>query len=185
MNKYTLSLLGAAVILGAVVGGYYYPKSTETTFIQAGAVSDTQATPKMQQIQCDPATTTYISGDNKYQYCSLTNNSATDRTIQSVDYFWTAANGTVSTSTTSRFGTFVATTTAASSGYGSNTNWLLNQTVATSTPAVYNASSTPGIVTSDSTKDFVRIWSAGSVLVYEGTATTSGSLWLKVTYLQQ
>lgn len=184
MNKFTFSAIAAAVILAGIVGGYYYPHA-QNVVNNFGATGDTQATPKMAQVQCDPATTTYVSGDNKYQYCSLTNNASSDRTIESVETFWTAANGTVSTSTTSRFTTVIATTTAASSGYGSNANYLWLQTVATSTPSVYNASTTPGVSTSDSTKDFVRIWPSSSVLVFEGTATTSGSLWIKVTYLQQ
>lgn len=172
-------------IAAVIVGGYYYPKYKQTVVV--GAVGDTQGTPKMVQVQCDPTTPTYNSTDNKYQYCSITNSNGTDRTINSVEYFWSSVQNTaVSTSTGNRFNTIIATTTAASSGYGTNVNYVLIQGVATSGPAVvYNASTTPGTTSLDGARDFVRVWAAGTVLVFEGTATTTGSLWLKVTYIQQ
>lgn len=175
------------IVLGIVaviaVFGLFLPVQKVMNFL--GTAGDTQSTPKMAQIQCNTATPTYITADNKYQLCALTNNDANDRTVNGIDYSFDTL-GTISTSTTAKFQIVAATTTSAAVGLNANANVLLNQSIATSTPFLYVSTSTPGVSTSAGTSDFVRIWKAGSTIVLESPiASTTGNMWFKVTYLAQ
>lgn len=180
-TKHILSAVAALVIVLAIAGAYQYPSSTAVTTV-VGSVGDTQATPKMAQVQCDNTGATYISADNKYQLCTLTNTDSRDRIINSVEYAFDNL-GTVSTSSKSSFLVVAATSTSAAAGIPTSPNYIINQGIATTTPFMFVSSSTPGSVTSAGTKDFARVWAAGTVLVVESVATTSSNMWFKVTYV--
>ncbi len=161
----------ATLIVGYVLG--YTTRPQQATYV-AGAVGDTQATPKMAQIVGN-ANGTYVTANNRYQYASLYNSDANDRIVESVEWFADALS-TVSTSTDAlKF--LMATSSTASGAIGSN--YLLNTTVATSAPASYVASTTPG----DTSSSYKRIWAAGTYLNLESNATSSTGFNLKVNYM--
>lgn len=176
----TIAFIAAAL---AIAGAYYYPASTATSNMNLGAVGDTQSTPKMAQIQGNCSNATYISGAvgaGQYLVATLPNADANDRTIISIDAFYTGLGQTSTTTGTATFSIAGATSSNATN-LNSNTNFAYLAAVATSTGIVYEASSTPGL----STSAFVRVWKAGSNLNLVSNATTSASCWYRVSYLAQ
>ena len=174
MKNITNILLGLLVV--AVVGLYFKPATliTNTKVEQvAGAVGDTNTSPRMLQTNISLASTTPFS--------SL-NSSGTDRLITSVEYYLgstTAMNGT------SALG--VATlnwimSTSTDQYNATSANYVLNTTIATSSGQVYVSTSTPGNAATLTT----RIWANNSYLnlTQNATSTTATPNYIIVHYRQ-
>lgn len=169
------------VLIVLTVGMYTKKTSTYVTNqTVAGAVGDTQSTPKMYQVQLDTATAgNYISADNRYQYASVVNGNSGDRIIESIEYVFTGSTA-VSTSTALQ-NLIVATSSSATAGFAGNTNYVLNTSIATTTPTLYIASTTPGLTGTN----YNRTWTAGTYLSIQSNATTTALGYFKINYLQE
>lgn len=176
MNKilvYSLFVIGLLV----AIGGYFYPKYQ----LSAGAIGDTQSSPRMAQVVANASSnTSYDSTNNAYIWSSFLNSSATDRVVEGIQV---VANGltTVATSTTATISLKCATSTTATT-LGSNTNYTFNTSIATSSSFLQMASSTTGIY---GTSGLGGVWKAGSYLNCQAAATTSASVYIKVPYMQE
>jgi len=162
-----------------VVGGHSFWPSVQVLPVAVGTSAEgtTGSTPRMSQIVANANdSTSYVSSENKYQVASLYNADSQDRIVESVSYFYDAL-ATVSTSTAAM--TLQAATSSSATTLGSNTNYVLSTTVATSTPVLYVASTTPGLTGTNAN----RIWKAGSYLNFFSNATTSSSQVIKVNYI--
>ena len=165
-----------AIIAIAIVGAYFFPKSTHTTVLQAGAAGDTNSTQRIAQTVLDLSTTTptTVSGA-----CTLMNGDSRDRIIISIDYYLTSltsftSNGSGVASTTWVMSTSTGIYLAPAGSY------VLNTTLATSTAngavsnQLYVGTTTPG-----ATATFpYRVWTAGSCLnlVQNSTSTAAGTI---------
>lgn len=175
------------VIVGVIVGlivGYTTHGTTpaQVKYVNVGAIGDTQATPKIAQIQGNAATGAYSSADNAYLFATVNNSNSADRTIISIDTFYSGLNAKTSTTspTASNFLVRAATSTDTTT-LGGNTNLVYQSSVATSSAVYYEASSTPGMATAN----LNRIWPAGTSINFVSAATTSANVWLRVSYIQQ
>lgn len=164
--KKTLAIIAGVVLLGAVVGAYFFPHSQYV--LSVGTAGDTNSNRRIAEISMDMTTTTPAS---------QTNNSSQDRIITSVEFYvsglgsMTGSAGTGVASTTWQMSTSTDVYTAAS------TNYVLNTTLATSTANgavggyLFVASTTPG-----ATGTFAnRIWKAGTNLNLFSNATSSAN----------
>lgn len=117
---------------------------------------------------------------------SVLNSDSQDRIITSFD---TACSG-LGTSLTAYTGAGlaalvfkVATSSTDTPNNLSNTNYVYNGTIATSSSSFYDASSTPGL-TSATVVNFNRRWPAGTYLTVSSNATNTASCILNARYLQ-
>jgi len=166
----------AGLIVGIVIGLLVNGNRQDIT---VRAVGDKNLSPKFYQVQVDTATaSTYISGDNRYQWHAVTNNYGTDRIVTSIEYIFTAL--TTTSTSTNALNVVIATTSSASAGIGTNTNYLLNTSIATSTPTLYISSSTPG----QTATNLNRLWKNGETIAIEANATTSSPGYFVIHYRQ-
>ncbi len=184
-NMKNIKIIGLIVLVAAIAGAYMYPKYAQNvTQVVAGAVGDTQQTPKMYQIVAN-GNGSYQSGAvnvGVYTLATMPNNDTNDRTITSIDAFYTGL-GAVSTSSVANFAVSAATSTDTTT-LNSNTNLIYGALVATSSPVAYEGSTTPGL-SSVAGKAYIRIWKAGTNLNFVSTATTSATVIFKVNYIAQ
>lgn len=166
-------IIGAIVAI-AIVGAYFFPKSTHTTVLQAGAVGDTNSTQRIAQIVMDMTTTTPAS---------ILNGDATDRIITSIDYY--LASLTSVTSNGSGLANFTFLLSTSTNVYtAASANYLLNTTVATTTAQLFVASTTPGNTALATLAGVnTRVWKAGTYLnvFANGTSTATGTI--KISYI--
>ena len=71
-----------------------------------------------------------------------------------------------------------ATTTTSGSGLLGNTNYIVNETLATSSGILYQASTTEGVVTYTS-----RLWPTGTYLTFNLNATSTASCSVGIEYM--
>lgn len=170
----------------ALTVGLYFKQSSVvneyTTTTTAGAIGDTQSTSKIAQIVGNAATGAYSSADNNYLFASIANNDANDRTIVSIDTYYSGLNVKTSTTspTASTFLVRAATSTDATT-LNSNTNLFYQSLVATSSSIYFEASSTPGMATAN----INRIWPAGTNINFLSRATTSATVIFRISYIAQ
>ncbi len=137
------------------------------------AVGDTAQTPKMIQTSMTLSTTTPVS---------TLNTDSQDRIITTVDYW---LQGLTSTQIPSGVGvaSLVFTMSTSTDIYtASSANYLLNTTVATSTPQLWVASSTPGNANA-TTGGFVRVWKTGTYLNLFQNSTSTATGQLRIGYI--
>ncbi len=163
-----------AVLLGFAVGWSVHVPSHE---LAVGAVGDVNQTPRMWQQQVDMSTTTEAS---------IANPVGSDVLITSIDYYYTGL-GTMN-SNAGGVASFQILFGTSTDSYipGPASSYLLNTTVATSTPLSYQASSTPGVTSQSSNAGtFARTWSGSSRLNLYATATSSGATgYIVIRYLK-
>ncbi len=164
MNKTLIAVIaGICLVLGGWAGFSLAPSAEQQTFQAAG---DTASSAKIAQVVGDFSTTTPTTVGGA---CKLYNSDARDRIINAVTF---DLNGvTTLYGATGGIATWnwkLATSTAADV-YTAAGNNVLNTTVATSSPFVYVASTTPGVT---GTPQF-RIWASGTCLnlFLNGTST--------------
>jgi len=160
-------LIGLAVVVagGLIAGAYYFPK---TQFLAGSPAGTSFNTAKVAGQAITTATTTTYA---------VLNSDASDREITGFD-----TNLANATATSTTYSLKCATSTSASS-LQSNTNYILNTTLATSTfgtiinAGTFVASSSPGLtgtttastLVADLTNQYVRVWKTGSYLVCQVT----------------
>ena len=175
MKKYYIAVgVVALLVVGYVLG--YTTKPVADAPVFAGAVGDTQSTPKMSQVQGN-GNGTYITANNTYQYGSVCNSTASDWVVEQAEYVFDS----LTTTSTSTAIVILKAATSSSATAAIGTNYVLNTTVSTATPMLYTASTTPG----DTASAFKRIVGSGKCLNFEANATTSSNVWLKVLYLSK
>lgn len=167
------TLLGAAfvVLLAIAVGGYYFPAlHSAVTAGQSPSGSTFQDAKMAQQVVTVGTTTAY----------AVLNTDSNDRLINSVRIRLSAA-----TATSTTYNIACATSTSASS-LQSNTNYILNTSLATTTfgtivgGGTLVSSSSPGITGTTTASVlvpqgnvFARVWAAGTYLVCQVTTADS------------
>lgn len=159
--KKTAIVAIVSLLIGGFVGYELHGTSSQSI---ATAPGDTYSTSKIAQIVLDLSTTTAGS-----QY----NGDSRDRIISSVDYY--AAGLTTAKSNATGLSSLSWTLSTSTDVYlAASTNYLLNTTIATTSPQLYVASSTPGGTGSV----FVRVWQAGTYLnlFQNGTSTANATL---------
>ena len=172
MNK-TLAIIGAIVLLA--VGGFI-GYSVHAPAVQQAA-GDTSSTAKIAQVVLDLSTTTPTTVGGA---CKLYNSDARDRVIDSVSYYLSglaAMNGT----TANGIAVWTWSVATGTSAYANVGNSVLNTTVATSSPYLYVASTTPGLTTTVAN----RLWKTGTCLnvITNGTSTAATGI-IRVDYSQ-
>lgn len=172
MNKYLISFIATVVIFGAIVGGYYYPEYPFISGATNNPVATVYNTAKVAQINFSPtlaATST-----------SILNSDATDRIV--TDSFGDC--NTVATSKTAYDGTGLAvltfsaaTTSTSAPATVTNANVVMSNTIATSTPDRYFASTTIGVL------DYGRVWATGTYMTFWSNATNTAVCTVGVHYV--
>jgi hypothetical protein len=173
MNKKMLVITLAALAL--IGGAYLYPKKTPSITVGTSPVGTEFGTAKIASINFSLASHLATS-------TSIFNNSQQDRIIK--DTF--VACDTVGTSKTAYTGAGlanliirIATTTTNSPAIVSNTNYIGNYTaVATTSPVVYTASSTEGVITG-----YSRVWPSQTYLTFSSNATNTAQCTVGASYL--
>lgn len=169
--KTSIKIVLGVLILAALIGGYYFPK----TDMFAIGTSPTGSTFSNQKLAATvfapsavPATTT-----------SIFNGDSNDRYVTSAFSYC----GTVGTSLTPGSGTGLAsllfkaaTTSTAAPTLVTNTNLTLSVTVSTSSPDSANATSTYGTA-------FWQRWAAGSYMTFFSNATNTAVCTVGVNYV--
>jgi hypothetical protein len=182
----------AFIVVGIVaIAGMFFPAQRQQL---AGAIYSTStpavvnSTPNSVQVVLN-MTGTYASSTNNYLVSgtSLTNNpvcnySGYDRAVTSVDYYFNGIDHTVSTSTASAFALTVATSTYTGT-YGTNTNYLVNATLATSAAEILASVATSTTAGVTSTIDY-HLWANNTCLDVMSAATTTAYGVIKFGFLQ-
>lgn len=168
-KKFVVIVIVALVIVGA----YFYPKSTKVTqVLQAGAVGDVNATPRMVQTSLDLSTTTPTT-PSALATSTMFNNDGRDRIVTSIEIYGVNLGSSTSNGTTlANWRWRVATSTDI---YTVGTNAILDTIVSTSTAILYVSSSTPGLA-GTSGNDWARIWKAGTYLNLFLNGTSTGAV---------
>lgn len=171
------STLGKIVIgilaLAAIYGAYQYPQVTQSvqTFGAVGATFNTAKIAAINWTLSDSATST-----------SILNGDANDRIVEGAQY-WCSGVGTSKTAFTGAgldaLSFSAATTSASAPAIITNTNFVLNTTVATSTATLFVASTSPGLTATAAQ----RIWASGSYLTFWSNATNTAACNIGVQYL--
>ena len=167
--KYIKYIVYAVLVVGAFGLGWYLHQNHEVV-MGVSSIGTTNSTQRIAQIVAN-GNGAYDSVDNQYVLASIANTDANDRVVESISYFYQAIT-TVSTSsitTTTGYVVSAATSTTANT-LGGNTNYLLNTSVATTTPTVFVASTSPGTTVGTVLN---RTWLAGSNLNIVANGTTS------------
>lgn len=175
MNK-TLALVGAIVLF--LIGGFvgYSLHAPEVQTFQA--VGDTASSAKIAQVTLDLSTTTPSTVGGA---CKLYNSDSRDRIINAITFDLNGVTTLYGASGGIATWNWLMATSTATDIYTAAGNRVLNTTVATSSPYVYVASTTPGTT---GTPQF-RIWGAGTCLnlFLNGTSTAvTGNI--RVDYTQ-
>lgn len=182
MSKTSQIIVGIVAVVALVVGiGAYVHRPSGI----AGAVGDTQSSPKMVQISANMASNTLAS---------FLNIDSTDRYITNVDAVMTAfgsgnnlnlANNTMSLLAAT--GTTAFSTTSCTSTCAAMNIVTLNAVSTSSLPVMIIGTSTAVAVASSTipnTNSSSRWWPAGSYLNFYSNATsTAGSADIKVSYI--
>lgn len=147
MKKYILTII-ICLALG-LVGGYFIPRPTAQ---MVGAIGDTNASPRLNQVVANPQSGT--------TYASFYNSDANARVVSGV-YYW--VNGIASSTAL----TLQAATTTTATGLGGNTSYVYNGTLSSTTQYQYISSSTP------TASDAIRLWPAGTYLNFVASGTSS------------
>lgn len=175
MKNSTKVLIGVIVV---VVLAIVYSAIKSSSQITAGAASATGTYNNgtfASQIVLLPTTSNGTS-------TSILNTSSSDRAVTSTSVFCTgvgtsqsfgAGAGLLSTGWTLT----AATTTSASSGLGTNANYILNTSVATTSGIIYVASSTEGVL-----PYWSRVWPTATYLTFNFNATNTAACSLQVNY---
>lgn len=198
MNKNTKIVLGVIVGVVVIIGAYFSPRSTHTTVIQAGAVGDVNSSSRIAQCSLDMSTTSPTLATTTGATGCLLNTDSRDRIITSVEFYGanlgTMVNGTLGVQAT----TTIVVSTSTTPFYPNSGNSILSQGIATTTngstalPAVFFATSSPGIIGTGSTvtygapviNSFARVWAAGTYLsAYMNATSTTGSGTLTIKYV--
>ena len=159
MNKF---LLGVVVLVAAIaVGGYFFPK----VGFGAPAAGNTFGSAKLSAVNINPQSITSTS-------TSIYNSDPNDRIV--TDAFVTCSGLTTMFGATAAgvdaFRWYAATSSVAAptASIANASLGAMNMTVATSTSDGYNATTTY-------TNAFSRRWNAGSYMVFQTNATSSGA----------
>lgn len=171
----TQKIIAGFVVVGLIaVGGYFFPHSSKVTqVLQAGAVGDVNGSPRIVQVSLDLSTTTPTS-PTVLATSTMFNSDGRDRIVTSIELFVTnigssTSNGSGVSSWIVKIGTSTDIYTV-----GVATSLLYNSSFSTSTPILFVASTSPGVV-GTSGSDFARIWKAGTYLNTFLNATSSGA----------
>lgn len=163
----TLKVIGAIVVVLAIIGAYSYPKAIIAPSSNVGAVGTTFNTAKVAQINMSPsaagATSTSIlnTDDNNryvrgaYVYCTGASQSS-DRTIASLLVQ-------------------AATSSTAAPALNSNTNLAANLTVSTTSPFVAVSSTTIS-------NGVASVWASGSYMSFFWNATNTAACTVGIPY---
>lgn len=173
MNKTFIAIAVVCLALGGYFGYVLAPNADTQTF---QAVGDTNTTLKQAQVVIDLSTTTPTTVGGA---CKLYNGDARDRIITGVTYELSALNSFSLNGTGLVNLTFLLGTSTGISTVVGNT--VLNTSVATTTPDLYVASTTPG----NTGSAFIRRWASGTCLnlFANGTSTAATGIF-SVQYLQ-
>lgn len=177
MKSKIIKIVGAIVVLAAIVGGYSYPHITQL----GGASSSAGAsfnTAKIATIEFSLATANSTS-------TSILNTDGSDRIIESVKYscpsLGTSFTGWTGAGLTNLL--FNAGTTSTSGAQVTSGRLLINAVISTTTqPITYLSSTTPGI-SGVSGNDWVRVWNSGSYFTVTSNATNTATCLVGVSYL--
>lgn len=154
----SLTVLGIIVLLSAIYGAYQYPVANETAIV--GQTPGTNyTTQKSPQVIWAPASASAST-------TSILNSGSEPLVIESFTSYCDAI-GTSGTSV-SAWSVTVATSSVATNLVG-NTNFVLNTTIATTTAQNYLSTTTPG----NTGSAFVRVWGAGTYLVFSSNSVNT------------
>lgn len=165
-NKYIVIGIGLALILGGL--GIFLPRVDLISGLAgtSSPVGTTNTTAKFYSIEMAPSTSAASSS-------SILNTDGTDRVIEST----VADCNTVGTSQTYLTGAGLTSTgwnlkaaTTSTAAQTGSTNYASNITIATTTPDVFSATSTEGVITGTA-----RIWPTGSYLTFTFNATNTAA----------
>lgn len=169
MNKSLALLIGLVVVAAGVVGYFTLGKDdAAVTQVGTSVTGNTFNTAKTAMIVWAPTTAAGTS-------TSILNSDANDRIVKQTQFFCSGlTNAFAQTSAGVASLQFtMATTATANPAAITNANTLLTAAVvATSSPALFVASTSPG-VTGTAGKDFARVWAANSYLSVTANATSS------------
>lgn len=168
MKKTTFIVsVAIALVVGVALG--YALTHTEAQ-VPTTAVGDSYSTAKIAQQSLNLATSTAAS---------LYNGDGKDRIISSVDYY--AANlGTFGSNVPANVSALSWLMSTSTDIYtAASTNYILNTTVATTSPQLYVATTTPGLTGSV----FTRVWAAGTYLnLFQNATSSTASATVVVRY---
>lgn len=164
MNKTFLAFIAVVCLALGGFAGYSLAPTQTQTFQAAG---DTASSAKIAQVVLDLSTTTPTTVGGA---CKLYNADARDRIINAIT-FDLAGLGTMTGATGAGVATlnWIAGTSTAANIYTVTGNNVLNTTVATSSPYLYVASTTPGLTGTAVN----RLWLSGTCLNLFTNATSS------------
>lgn len=174
-TKSIFALIGAVIIGVAIYGAYQYPQ-VPLKLGGTGVVNSTNSIPSWDTVTFAPT--------NNATTTTITNNSGVDRYIIS-NVASCAGNTSAFTAVTgaglANLVFTAATTTGAITGNlaNVNTNYIMNDTISTTTPWSQVASSTEGVLTGTS-----RVWPAGMSLTFSSNATTTAICTVGVEVVQ-
>lgn len=172
MKKSTIAIVSFLVAL-AIVGGYFFP-TIKGSFGATSATGTTNNVTSWSSITFLPLTASTTS---------LLNTGASDRAILGSYTMCTSATTVRSYGAGAGLANFTvqaATTSADGStkGLEGNVNYIVNESVATSTGTGYTASTTEGVIYGIS-----RIWPVNTYLTFITNATTTASCSFGVEWL--
>lgn len=162
MTKYILSFIGILVVAGAIYGAYQYPKNIQLAGSVVGTVFNSA---KVAQININPQSITSTS-------TSIQNTDTSDRIV--TDGFVSCSGLTnMFGSTNAGVATFnwtAATSSTAAPAPSIAANSFAAMQVTLSTSTTYNETAT-----STYTVPWGHIWTAGTYMIFQTNATSSGA----------
>lgn len=170
-----LKILGVLVLIGGIIGGYFYPKLMALPGSPAGTTFNTA---KVAAINISPLTSAATSS-------SILNTDASARWVKSVDTFCTGVGTSQAWNSTGTGGGLAAwaltVATTSTAAQGSNTNYVGNiTTIATSSSFEQSASST--VPTANSANTDLYFWPSNTYLTFTFNATNTAACTVSASY---
>lgn len=169
-------IAGYVVLLLLVLGSYFYPAQHANNYPtpNAGTISTANGT-VFNSAKIAETGFPLTTGNATTTSTALYNGDANDRIISSTFAFCSGlgTSQTAFTGTGLKSLSMLAATSSDGGGLLSNTNYVYQGDIATSSPYFFEASTTPGKV--NSTNQGLRTWAAGTYLMFQVNATNTAN----------